>query len=242
MWELLVTGNYSAYVELVVLSLLLSYFFLHRGDPRHRVSRVSIIRVGLIVLVYLYFLLNWSSNISAGLRNTTALGMLLINLYLLNLVIQSLLERPYRDALTVYCQEPTSQEKLNRIWRTGKRFYYLRFFIQSLFSGVFPLRFLHEMASGRILDDIQDQIHGCGGDQQFIALAGITAFLKGRLAANETLPAEFRELMEGAIDGFVSHPWIEEQVDEYLRTAVETPENIHNPDWSRMWERAKKPS
>jgi len=241
MWQFLVSGDSSAYVELVILVLLLAYFFVHRADPRHQVSRVSVIRVVLIVLVYLYLLLNWSSNIAPVVRHTSVFGMLLINLHLLSLVIQSRLERPYRDALTAYCQNVTNQQFLDRIWRTGKRFYYLRFFVQSLFSGIFPFKFLHDMAAGRIRDDVQGQIRDCLGERQFISLDGIAAFLQGHLAADDTLPVDFKDVMTQAIDGFVSHPWIETQVNEYLRTAVEAPENIHNPDWSRMWEKAQKP-
>jgi hypothetical protein len=51
----------------------------------------------------------------------------------------------------------------------------------------------------------------------------------------------FKDVMTQAINGFASHPWIATQVNEYLRTAMEAPENIHNPDWSRMWEKTQEP-
>ncbi|MBM4283890.1 MAG: hypothetical protein FJ128_01385 [Deltaproteobacteria bacterium] len=241
MWDFLVAGTYSAYVELVLLVVLLGYFFLHWRDPRQRASGISLVRVVLIVLVFLYLLLNWSSNIQPGLRLLSVLGMLLINLHLLLLVIQSRLERPYRETLAAFCRQPRNQELLNRLWRSGKRFYYMRFLFQSFLSGSSPLKFLHEMANGRILDDIQSQVKACGEDRQFISLAGIGDFLRGRLAQDRDLPGAFKEMMEKAVEEFVKHPWIEGQVNEYLRTAVENPENIYNPDWSTMWEQATQP-
>ena len=55
--------------------------------------------------------------------------------------------------------------------------------------------------------------------------------MKSRLASDENLPADFKEVMEKSIDDLTKHPWIEEQVNEFLRIATEAPEDLHFPEW-----------
>jgi hypothetical protein len=47
-------------------------------------------------------------------------------------------------------------------------------------------------------------------------------------------------MMHKEIQQFGQHAWIEAHVNDYLRAAIENPENIHNPDWARMWDKAQQ--
>ncbi|RJR36452.1 MAG: hypothetical protein C4567_13720 [Deltaproteobacteria bacterium] len=165
--------------------------------------------------------------------------MFIINLYLLNSLILSRLEAPYRDALAAYCQDPRNLENLDAIWSTGKRFYYLRHFYASIMSGESPSRFLHEIASGRIRDDVQACLRVRGLTQQFISLKGMITYVEDRLAEEKMLPPEFKEVVKKELEYFQKHAWVEDKINEYLKTALETPENIHNPEWSRLWDQAR---
>lgn len=238
MWDFLVNTLSHAAVHVVILLLFAWYFFSHRKDPYMPSSRVGVIRFAVLAVVFVYLLLGWSSGIRPALAQAAVFGMFLINLYFLSMVILSRLERPYRRATEVYCREPESQEHLDDIWHAGKRFYYCRYFLQSLLSGASPLRQLHEIAAGRIRDDIQHSLGSQGG--QFISLNGVLSYLNSKLEQDDTLPKDFKDLIHKEIQQFGQHAWIEANVNDYLRTAIENPENIHNPDWARMWDKAQQ--
>jgi len=238
MWDFLVNALSHAAVHVVILMLFAWYFFSHRKDPYMPSSRVGVIRFAVLAVVFIYLLLSWSSGIRPALAQAAVFGMFLMNLYFLSMVILSRLERPYRQAIGVYCQGSESQEHLDDIWHAGKRFHYCRFFIQSLLSGASPLRQLHEIAAGRIRDDIQHALGSQAG--QFISLSGVLSNLNSKLEHDDTLPKDFKDLMHKEIQQFGQHAWIETHVNEYLRTAIENPENIHNPDWARMWDKAQQ--
>jgi len=227
-------------VQVVVLFLFVWYFFAHRKDPRMVVSRMGLVHLVLLSLVFLYLLLSWASGVRPALAQVSVYGMFLINLYLLDMVVLSRLERPYREALEDYCRQSKGTQDLEAVWSTGKRFYYLRYFLQSLFSGVSPFRFLGEVASSRIRDDVQDALKRCGDGRQFVSLGGILGFLEERLEQDETLPQEFKDLVTRDLKQFGQHPWVKDQVNEYLRLALESPESLHNPQWAQWWEKTKK--
>lgn len=239
MWNFLVETLSIAYVQLVILCLFIWYFLSHRKDPRMPVSRVGLIRMIILLLIFTYFLLSWASGIRPALAQAAVFGMFVINLFFIYSLVLSRLERPYRDALAEYCRDPRSLENLNAIWSAGKRFYYLRHFFSSIMSGESPTRFLHEVTTSRIRDDVQTCLRQRGLTQQFISLKGMIAFLEGRLAAEELLPGEFKELVTKQLQEFEKHPWVEDHVNEYLRIAMENPEKIHNPEWSQLWEKTR---
>jgi hypothetical protein len=239
MWNFLVDTMSIAYVQLVILCLFIWYFLHHRRDPRMPVSRVGFIHLLILFLIFLYFLLSWASGIRPALAQAAVFGMFIFNLILLYSVILSRLERPYRDALTIYCKDPQSRENLDAIWDTGKRFYYMRHLRNSILSGESPTRFLHEIAASRIRDDIQGCLRQRGLTRQFISLDGLIAFLESRLAEEEMLPPEFKEVVKTELEDFKKHPWVEDKINEYLRMALETPEKIHNPEWSTRWEKTQ---
>ena len=239
MWDFLVNIMSHAGVQVLILLLFAWYFFHYRRDRSMVDSRVGLIRFSVLVVVFCYLMLSWSSGIRPALAQAAVFGMFLINLYFLSMVISSRLERPYRLAIEAYCRKPHNQENLNDIWRFGKRFYYFRFFFKSLLSGGSPLLFLHEIAAGRIRDSIHRCLTNRGAPGQFISLKGVLSYLESQLEQDETLPKDFKDLMHKEIEQFGKHAWIEAQVNEYLRTAIENPENIHNPQWSQMWAQAQ---
>ena len=241
MWNFLVDTMSIAYVQLVILCLFIWYFLSHRKDLRMPVSRVGVIRLIILLLIFTYFLLSWASGIRPALAQAAVFGMFVINLFFLYSLVLSRLERPYRDALGVYCQDPQNQENLDAIWSTGKRFYYLRHVFSSIMSGESPLRFLHEVTTSRIRDDVQACLRQRGLTQQFISLKGMIAFLEGRLGEEDLLPPEFKEVVKKELQDFQQHPWVEDQINEYLKMALETPEKIHNPEWSLRWEKTSAP-
>jgi hypothetical protein len=241
MWNFLVNTLSIAYVQLLIICLFIWYFLAHRKDQRMPVARVGLIRMFILLLIFTYFLLSWASGIRPALAQAAVFGMFVINLFFLFSLVLSRLERPYRGALVEYCRDPRDVENLEAIWSYGKRFYYLRHFFSSILSGESPVRFLHEVTSSRIRDDVQACLRSRGLTRQFISLKGMIAFLENRLAEEGSFPTEFKELVNKQLQQLVQHPWVEDQVNEYLKMALETPENIHNPEWSLRWEKAAAP-
>lgn len=213
----------TAYAQVVLLFLLLAYFFTHRKDPHVVTSKVNLIRIVVLMLIFLYFLWNWSSEIPPSLRNTSVLGMFIINLFLIKNLVLARWERPYRNALEVYAKEPEQEEHLDQIWRTGRRLYYMHYLISSLFSGGSPKHFLHGIANERICNDLEHILVRYGKTTHLISYKKLVAFLEERLADDESLPQEDKKLIEQAIDQFGHDEWIEEGVDEFLNKLIESP-------------------
>ena len=92
------------------------------------------------------------------------------------------------------------------------------------------------MATDRVRDDIKDELRRLGVEKKLISLNLMVGFMKNRLACDENLPADFKEVMGKIIDDLGKHPWIEEQVNEFLRIAMETPEDLHFPEWTSAFE------
>ncbi len=239
MWNFLVNVLSIAYVQVIILFLFIWYFFTHRRDPRIMISRVSFLRIISLVLIFVYFLMSWASGVRPALAEAAVVGMFIINLFMFFSLILARLERPYRDSLGAYCLVPQNLDNLARIWKTGKRFYYWRHFMAGLMSGIWPMRFLHELTVERIRDDIQECLRAQGSTKQFISFRGMLNHLENRLAQDELLPQDFKDVAHKEMEQFGRHAWIEEQVNEYLRVAMENPENIHNPEWAQMWEKAR---
>jgi len=227
----------SAYIQIVIFFLLGAYFVRHRRDPRMVVSGIRIIRVIILLIIFLYFTLTWGSLIVPSLRAISVFGMFIINLYLFYYLLLARIERPYRDTLTALSQNPEKPETFHGIWSHGKKFYYFYYFIHSLFSGSHPFRFLHEMATDRVREDIKDQLRRLGVEKKLISLNLMVGFMNNRLAGDENLPADFKEVMGKIIDDLPKHPWIEEQVNEFLRIAMESPEDLHFPEWTSAFEK-----
>jgi len=213
----------SAYAQVVLLFLLLAYFFTHRKDPHRVASKLNLIRTTFLLLMFIYFLWNWSSEIPPSLRNTSVFGMFMINLFLIKNLTLARWERPYRNALDAYAKEPEQEEHLDHIWRTGKRLYYTHYLISSLFSGGSPRHFLHGIATERIYNDLEQILDRYRKTTHLISYKKLVAFLEERLDSDELLPQEDKKLIEQAIGRFGHDEWIEEGVDEFLNKLIESP-------------------
>jgi Ca2+/Na+ antiporter len=227
----------SAYVELAILILLLIYFFKQRRDPRVMASGIRLVRTIIIVMIFAYFTFIWASTVEPSLRNLSVFGMFLVNLIFAYHLILGRLQRPYQEALENLSQNPQQPDILREVWQTGKWFYYLRYALGSLFSGMNPLHFLSEIASDRVRDDIKDALRKMGVEKKLISMKLMVGFMKSRLAADENLPADFKSVMEKNIDDLGKHPWLEEQINEFLRIALENPEDLHFPEWMAAFEK-----
>ncbi|MBW1986008.1 MAG: hypothetical protein JRI50_02060 [Deltaproteobacteria bacterium] len=216
----------SAYTQVVLLFLLLGYFFSHRNDPRLVSSKLGLVRTIVLLLLFIYFLWNWASEIPPSLRLTSVLGMFLINLFLIKNVALARLERKYRDALQAYVREPEQEKHLDNLWHTGKRFYYSRYLITSLFSGGSPGRFLHGITTERVNEDIKEIFTRSGKGKQLISSKTLATFLKDRLAKDQLLPQELKDSIAQAIEQLTQHAWVEDQINEFLDIALEAPEKL----------------
>ena len=227
----------SAYIQIIIFFLLGAYFVRHRSDPRMVVSGIRIIRVIILLIIFLYFTLTWGSLIVPSLRAISVFGMFIINIYLFYFLLLARVERPYRDTLTALGKNPEKDETFHGIWSHGKKFYYFYYFIHSLFSGSNPFRFLKEIATDRVRDDIRDELRRLGVEKRLISANLMVGFMRNRLANDASLPADFKEVMGKNLDDLEKHPWIEEQINEFLRLAMETPEDLHFPEWTSAFEK-----
>lgn len=227
----------SAYFEILILGLLLIGFIRHRKDPRLVVSGVRIVRTIIFVMIFFYFMFIWASTVQPTLRSISVFGMFFINLIMFYNLLLARLERPYRDALMKVAEDPENHDMVHAVWRAGKRFFYLRYTWSSLFSGTNPLVFLRDVAADRVREDTKETLRRMGVAKRLVSLKLMVGFMKERLACDDNLPADFKVTMEKTIDDLEKHPWLEEQVNEFLRIATETPEDLHFPEWKSAFEK-----
>jgi hypothetical protein len=221
--------------ELIIFILLVTYAIIYRHDRRG----ISLLKVVILVIVFIYFAwmpIVWPSLIPASMLTLSVFGMFTVNFYFLYSLILARIERPYREALATLAREPEKHEIFQEIWNYGRRFYYFNYSFQSLFSGTNPLRFLDDIANDRVRDDIKNELRRLGVEKKLISLNLMVGFMKNRLACDESLPEDFKAVMAKIIDDLGQHPWIEEQVNEFLRITLETPEDLHFPEWTSAFE------
>jgi hypothetical protein len=229
----------TPFTELIIFILLMTYFVIHRHDKRLLMSGVSRLKVAMLLVIFIYFAwmpIVWPSLIPGSMLALSVFGMFVVNFYFLYSLILARIERPYREALARLAGDPEKHEVFREIWTFGKRFYYYDYFFQSLFSGANPFRFLSDIANDRVRDDIKNELRRLGVEKKLISLNLMVSFMKNHLACDETLPPDFKEVMEKTIDDLGKHPWIEEQVNEFLRIAMDTPEDLHFPEWTSAFE------
>jgi Ca2+/Na+ antiporter len=228
----------SAYIEVIIFFLLIAYFVANRKDQHAVKSGLNLLRVIILLIIFLYFIWSWATLIPPSLRALSVLGMFIINFYFLYCLVLMRVERPYRVALEAMGRDPEKPGIFRDIWSYGKRFYNYYYIFQSLFSGTNPLHFLSNITSDRVQDDIRNTLRQMGVEKQLISLKVMVGFMKSRLASDETLPADFKEVMGSSIDDLAKHPWIEEQVNEFLRIATEAPEDLHFSEWQAFFKKA----
>ena len=225
----------APFTELIIFVLLVTYFVIHRHDKRG----VSVLKVVILLIVFIYFAwmpIVWPSLIPSSMLTLSVLGMFVVNFYFLYSLIQGRLEQPYRQALANLVREPERHEVFRDIWSSGRRFYNYSYFFQSLVSGVNPFHFLSDIANDRVRDDIKDALRQLGVEKKLISLSLMVGFMKSRLAADANLPADFKEVMGKNLDDLQKHPWLEEQINDFLRIATESPEDLHFPEWMSAFE------
>jgi hypothetical protein len=227
----------SAYIELALLMLLVVYFVLHRRDSRMKVSGVRLIRMAIVVTIFIYFLFIWASTVQPTLRSISIFGMFVINIVMLYYLVLSRFEGPYRDALLKISTNPEEHDLLHDIWRKSKKFYYARYALPSLLSGTNPIEFLRDITRERAREDIKDVLRHYGLEQKLISFPVMIAFLKSQLACDDNLPTDFKEVILESLGDFSKHPWIEEQIDQFLVMATERPEDLHFPEWMSAFEK-----
>ena len=232
MADLLLKLELNIFIQVAVFLLLLVYLFIHRKDPRHLMSALSLLRTLVLVILFVYLLLNYASEIPPELRLGSVLGMSLINLYMLWNAILIRLERPYRVALEACAQTPGNMEALKGAWLAGKRFYSVLYFLKGLFSGGSIRRFLNNVAGHQVREDLKDSFQKQGVHQEFVSLRIMVGYLKKQLAKDDTLPAEFKGAMEKVVADFAGHPWIEDQVNQFLNLVLASPEVLFYPEWA----------
>lgn len=237
MFQFFVNLLSSAYIELVLLILLVVYFVIHRRDKRMKISGVRMVRMTIAMSVFIYFMFIWASTVQPTLRSISIFGMFAVNLIMCYYLVLSRFEGPYRDALLTIALNTDQHDVLHRIWRTGKRFYYIRYTLSSLFSGTNPFEFLHDITTERVREDIKDQLRHYGLEQKLISFPMMMAYLKSQLACDENLPSDFKDVMQESIDSFTKHPWFEEQINQFLVIATESPEDLHFPEWMSAFEK-----
>ena len=216
----------------------MAYVVIHRHDKR--LAGFSRLKVFILLIIFFYFAwmpIVWPSLIPSSMLTLSIFGMFVVNFYLVYSLVLARIERPYRERLANLAQEPRNQEIFPPIWSSGKRFYYCYYIFQSLVSGTNPFRFLKEIATDRVRDDIKDELRRLGVEKKLISLNLMVGFLKNRLAADANLPADFKEVMGKTLDDLEKHPWLEEQINEFLRIAMETPEDLHFPEWTSAFEK-----
>jgi hypothetical protein len=233
----------TPFTELIIFILLMAYFIIHRHDTRLAISGVSRLKVALLLVIFIYFAwmpIVWPTLIPSSMLTLSIFGMFVVNFYFLYSLILARIARPYREALASLVQEPKKPEIFQEIWNSGKKYYYYHYIFQSLVSGINPLRFLSDIASDRVRDDIKNELRRLGVEKKLITLDLMVGFMKNRLACDENLPPDFKEVMGKTVDDLGKHPWIEEQVNEFLRIAMEAPEDLHFPEWSSAFEQCAK--
>jgi len=227
----------APFTELIIFILLMAYFVIHRHDKRG----ISLLKVAILLIVFIYFAwmpIVWPSLIPSSMLTLSVFGMFVVNFYFFYSLLLIRIERPYRQVLEKLVREPERHEIFREIWKYGKRFYYFYYAFQSLVSGVNPFRFLSDIANDRVRDDIKEALRQLGVEKKLISLSLMVGFMKNRLAMDQNLPADFKTVMGKNLDDLTNHPWIEEQVNEFLRLATESPEDLHFPEWMAAFEKS----
>ena len=228
----------SAYIEVILFFVLVGYFVTHRRDQRLVVSGIKMLRVVVLLVVFLYFIWSWATLIPPSLRAAAVIGMFCINFYLFYSLLLSRIEQPYRLALETMAQDPVHPGAFDDVWKTGKRFYYSYYIFSSLFSGSNPFHFLSNITHGRVQDDIKEILRTKGIEKKLVSLQVMIGFMKERLSSDPNLPEDFKLMTAKFIDDLNKHPWIEENVNEFLHIAMDTPENLHFPEWMAAFKKS----
>ncbi len=229
----------TPYVQVVLFIILLGLFWLQHRKFKLASSGFSWLRTIILLLLFLYFGWNWTTSISRVITRFSVLGMFFINIYMVyNLMLGSLNEK-YRLALDAYGQDIANKGLLEAVWSSGKKYVYARYFFDALFSGYSPGNFLKGVVSRQIPADIQSVLGKHGVDQELITTGNLIAFLMHNLNQTQEVPQELKNILVPVVKQFGEHAWIQEQVNEFLRLALQDPEKLYQSSWTETPPEAK---
>jgi hypothetical protein len=224
----------TPYLQAVLFIVLLGLFWLQHRKFKLASSGFSWVRTILLLVLFFYFAWNWTTSISGVIARFSILGMFFINVYMVYNLLLANLDEKYRLALDAYSQDIANKGLLEAVWSSGKRYVYTRYFSEALFSGYNPGNFLKAVVSRQIPADIQSVLvkHGAGHD--LVTTQKLIAFLTYALNQSSETPPELKDILAQVIKQFGEHAWIREQVDEFLRLALQDPEKLYQSAWSEI--------
>jgi hypothetical protein len=222
----------TPYIQVVLFIILIGLFWLQHRKFKLASSGFSWLRTIILLLLFLYFSWNWTTSISPAITRFSILGMFFINLYMLYNLMLGRLDEKYRLALDAYGQDITDKEILARVWSSGKKYIYTRYFFDSLFSGYKPTDFLNAVVTRQIPADIEIVMAKHGVHQELVTHRRLLSFLTMKLNQSQELPPNLRDILAQVIKKFDEHAWIQEQVDEFLQLALKDPEKLYHNGWS----------
>jgi hypothetical protein len=222
----------TPYVQGVIFFLLIGLFVMQRRRFESVRSGFSWLRFIFLLILFLYFALNWASEIPPSLRTTSIMAMFFINLYMVYNLLLGNLSGKYRQALDAYGQDIANKELLDKVWSSGKKYIKSRYFFDAVFSGYSPGKFLKDMVSRQIPADIQSVFAKHGVDQDLISNKNLISFLMSKLNQSQEVPQELKDILAPVIKQFGEHAWIQEQVNEFLRLGLKDPEKLFGATWN----------
>jgi hypothetical protein len=222
----------TPYVQLVLFIILVGLFWLQHRKFKLASSGFSWVRTIVLLALFLYFGWNWTTSISHAIVRFSILGMFFINLNMIYNLILGSFDEKYRLALDAYGQNITNKEALTKVWSTGKKYIYSRYFFDSLFSGYNPANFLKAVVTRQIPADIEAVMAKHGVQKELVTHQRLLSFLTMKLNQSQDLPQSLRDILAQAIKQFDEHAWIQEQVDEFLQLALKDPEKLYHNGWS----------
>ena len=72
-----------------------------------------------------------------------------------------------------------------------------------------------------------------------ITTGNLIAFLMHNLNQTQEVPQELKNILVPVVKQFGEHAWIQEQVNEFLRLALQDPEKLYQSSWTETPPEAK---
>ncbi len=76
-----------------------------------------------------------------------------------------------------------------------------------------------------------------GVEKKLISLKLMVGFMKSRLACDENLPADFKEVMGKTLDDLGNIPGSRNRSTNSSALPLENPEDLHFPEWTAAFEK-----
>ena len=214
---------FQTVIFLIFIALLLRLQW-KMGSLGHVLANV--LRYAVLLFIFIYLFLNWASDVNPTLRKSSILIMTLINLYLLWQVLLAAVELPYRRALRSCVDGICTGTDLEQAFSTGRRFYKLRYFWASLTCGTAPWRFLRGIAAERTRDDLHRVFVNLDPKTSVFGANLFVHFLKHRLDADKSQPAEKRAERLRLIETLDKDAWLSENTSEFLHQLLTAPQDL----------------